>query len=67
MFVGVGASRVRDIFRTAKDKLHAFFLSMKLTQSAGSEALGLAEAPKSASRPSIRSSVKWMASCKPKP
>ena len=30
MFVGVGASRVRDMFKTAKKKHHVLFLLMKL-------------------------------------
>jgi cell division protease FtsH len=30
MFVGVGASRVRDLFKQAKEKSPALFLSMKL-------------------------------------
>jgi ATP-dependent Zn protease len=30
MFVGVGASRVRDLFKQTKEKGLQFFLSMKL-------------------------------------
>jgi cell division protease FtsH len=30
MFVGVGASRVRDLFKQAKEKSQQLFLSMKL-------------------------------------
>ncbi len=35
MFVGVGASRVRDMFEQAKKVRHALFLSMKLMLSVG--------------------------------
>ena len=35
MFVGVGASRVRDLFKQAKEKLHASFSLTKLTQLEG--------------------------------
>merc|ERR1712207_66508 len=38
LFVGVGASRVRDIFKQAKEKRHVSSSLMRLTPSAGSVA-----------------------------
>lgn len=51
MFVGVGASRVRDLFEQAKRALRALYLLTKLMPWAVSAAQGLAAGMTNASRP----------------
>lgn len=51
MFVGVGASRVRDLFEEAREEYHVSFLLMRLMQSERAEILIMAAAMMSASRP----------------
>ena len=65
MFVGVGASRVRDMFTTAKETPPASCSSTKSTPSAGIAAPGWAAGTTNASRRSTRSSAKWTASPRP--
>jgi ATP-dependent Zn protease len=50
MFVGVGASRVRDMFETAKNTLRASFLLTKLTLLVAIAELGWAVEMTSASK-----------------
>ena len=53
MFVGVGASRVRDLFAKQNKMLRQLFLSMRLTQLVASAALALVAEMMSASKPLI--------------
>ncbi|MBV8774866.1 MAG: ATP-dependent metallopeptidase FtsH/Yme1/Tma family protein [Deltaproteobacteria bacterium] len=53
MFVGVGASRVRDLFRQAKEAAPEFYSLMNWTRSGGAEGLASAPSMMSASRRSI--------------
>ena len=63
MFVGVGASRVRDLFEQAKRQAPSIILSTRSTRSAANAALGTVAAPTmSENRPSTRSWSRWMAS-----
>jgi len=62
MFVGVGASRVRDLFQTARKQARPSCSSTRSTPSAASAARGSGVGTTSASRPSIRCSRKWTAS-----
>jgi ATP-dependent protease HslVU (ClpYQ) ATPase subunit len=62
MFVGVGASRVRDMFEQAKKNALASSSSMKSTRSVATVALAWAAATTSANRPSTRCWSRWTAS-----
>ena len=62
MFVGVGASRVRDLFDQAKRNARASCSSTRSTRSAASAAPASAARTTSASRPSTRSWSRWTAS-----
>ncbi len=62
MFVGVGASRVRDLFQQAPRWAEQSPSSPKSTRSAASAEPGSAAVTMSASRRSIRCSPRWMAS-----
>ena len=62
MFVGVGASRVRDLFEQAKAAAPASSSWTRSTRWAGSAAPGSAAATTSASRPSTSCSSRWTAS-----
>ena len=59
MFVGVGASRVRDMFEQAKKMRHAYCLSMKSMRWAGRVVLATVVAMMSASKPSTSFWLKW--------
>ena len=60
MFVGVGASRVRDMFKTAKETAPASCSSTRSTPWGGSGVPGSAAAMTNGSRRSTRSSPRWM-------
>ena len=62
LFVGVGASRVRDLFTKAKAPLRPSSSSTRSTRSGGSEARVWAEATTSASRRSTSCWSRWMVS-----
>jgi cell division protease FtsH len=62
MFVGVGASRVRDMFEQAKKNAPCIILSTKSTRSAAIAAPASAGATTSANRRSTSCSSRWMAS-----
>jgi hypothetical protein len=63
MFVGVGASRVRDLFEQAKKHQPSIILSMRSTPSGPAVlAMGRWERTKSASKPSTSSWQRWTAS-----
>jgi cell division protease FtsH len=62
MFVGVGASRVRDMFDQAKKQRRASSSSTRSMPWAGIAARALAAATTSASRPSTSSWSRWTAS-----
>ncbi len=62
MFVGVGASRVRDLFEQAKQNAPASSSSTRSTPSAASAAPAWAAVTTSASRPSTSCSSRWTAS-----
>ena len=62
MFVGVGASRVRDLFDQAKRNAPASSSSTRSTRSAASAAPAWAARTTSASRRSTRSWSRWTAS-----
>jgi cell division protease FtsH len=66
MFVGVGASRVRDMFKTAKTPRRRSCSSTRSTPSVASAARAWAAATTSGSRRSTRSSPKWTASAPPR-
>ncbi len=51
MFVGVGASRVRDMFKKAQQTAQALYSSMKSTRSAGREVPGSAAGMTNVNRP----------------
>ena len=60
MFVGVGASRVRDLFEQAKRHLPLLFLWMKSMQLDVSAVQAWVAATMSANKPSTSSLWKWM-------
>ena len=60
MLVGVGASRVRDLFDTAKKLLPRLFLLMKLMPSVGFEAWGAWVVTMSVSKRSTKFWSRWM-------
>jgi cell division protease FtsH len=62
MFVGVGASRVRDLFEQAKNNARPSSSSTRSTPSAGTAARASAVATTSASRRSTSCSSRWTAS-----
>ena len=61
LFVGVGASRVRDLFARPRKNLPASCSSMKSTRSAVSGELASVAETMNGSRPSISCSPRWMA------
>ena len=62
MFVGVGASRVRDSFEQGKKMHHALSLSTRLMPWAGTAVLDSEVGTMSGSRPLINSSSRWTGS-----
>ena len=67
MFVGVGASRVRDMFKTAKESSPPVCCSStRSTPWAACAGPASAAAPMSANRRSTRSSARWTASRRPR-
>jgi cell division protease FtsH len=66
MFVGVGASRVRDLFESARKMGGRSSSSTRSTRSAASAAPGSAAATTSASRRSTRCWPRWTASSPPR-
>jgi len=61
MFVGIGASRVRDMFQNAKREAPAIIFIDEIDAIGRTRGAGLGEVMTSASRPSTRSCPKWMA------
>ncbi len=62
MFVGVGASRVRDLFEQAKTNAPAIIFIDEIDAVGRHRGAGMAAATTSASRPSTRCWSRWTAS-----
>jgi len=65
MFVGVGASRVRDLFRTAKENSPAIIFIDEIDAVGRQRGAGLAEATDEREQTLNRSSARWTASRRP--
>ena len=66
MFVGVGASRVRDLFNSARKMGRAIIFIDEIDSIGRKRGAGLAVATTSGSRPSTRCSRRWTASRPPR-